>query len=81
MACGGLPFPGTDWPVRTLPIFNEYEMSNVWVTVTVIVHLSMTSPLTEFLHKKRIRLVSMDLLIIFTHYTKDNQQECFRLSN
>ena len=35
-------------------------------------------PPTDFLLEKRIELVAIDLYIIFTYYTQDNQQECFR---
>ena len=54
-----------------LPIFNEYEMFNVWATVFTIVHLPRMFPPTDL--KKRIGLVSIYLLyIIFTYYTQDN---------
>ena len=44
------------------------------------VHLLRMFPLTDFRFERRIGLVSMDILyIIFTYYTQDNQQECFRL--
>ena len=50
-------------------------MSDVWATVSTIVHLHNMFPLMDFLFKKRIGPVSMDLLyIIFTYYTQDNQQ-------
>ena len=66
---------------RMLQIFALYEMFNVWDTVSTTVPLPGMFLLTNFLFKKRIGLVSIDLLyIIFSYYTKDNQQECFRLA-
>ena len=57
-------------------------MFNVWATVCTIFHLPRMFPPTDFLFGKRIGLVFMDLIyIIFTYYTQDNRQECFRLSN
>ena len=51
-------------------------------SIAVNNHLPMMFPHTDFLFEKQIGLVSTDLLyIIFTYYTQDNQQECFRLSN
>ena len=65
---------------RMLPISTYYEMCNVWATVSTIVNRPRMFPPTDFF-KKRIGQVFMDLLyIIFTHYTQDNQQECFMLS-
>ena len=50
-------------------------MSNVWDTVSIVVHLPGMFPLADFLFKKGIGLVTMDLLyIIFTYYTQVNQQ-------
>ena len=76
------PFRSQVFLYRMLPIFTLYEMSNVWATVFTIVQLLRMFQPTDFLFEKRNGLVSMDLLyIIFTHYTHDNQQECFGRSN
>ena len=58
-------------------------MSNIWAAVSTIVHLPRMFPPTDcLLEKKRIGLVTIYLLyIILTHYTQDNQQECYRPSN
>ena len=82
MAYGCLPFRGTGCPVPDVANICLYKISNVWATVSTIVHFPGMFPPTDFLFEKRIGRVSMDLLyIIFTYNTQDNQQECFRLSN
>ena len=79
LAC---PFRALVVLYRMLPIFTKYEMSNIWATVSTIVQLSGMFPPTDFLFEKRIGLVSMDFLyIIFTYYTQENWQGCFRRSN
>ena len=82
VAYSGLPFPGTGCPVPAVANILDNEMFNVWAAVSTIVHLPKLFPPTDFLFQKGIGLVSMDLLyIIFTYYTQDIQQECFRLNN
>ena len=53
---------------RMLPIFTDYEISNVWATVSTIVLRPRMFPPTDLLYIK------------FTCYTQDNHQGCFRLS-
>ena len=93
MAYGGLPFPGTGYPILDdANIYLKWK-SNVWASVFTIVHLPRMLQPTDFrfgkknkkqknnnnkTNKQRIGLVSIDLLhIILYHELMNNQQECF----
>ena len=79
----GLPFPGTGCSVPD--VASIYFISNVYCMDFCFYNCPPPPrmfPPTDFRLEKRIGLDSMDLpCIIFTYYTQDNQQECFRLSN
>ena len=74
MAYGVVLFPGTACPVPDVAniIFIQYEMFNVWDTVSIIVHIARMFLSTDFRFVKRIGLVSMVVFyIIFSYYTQD----------
>ena len=63
-------------------ISTQYEMINVWNTVSALNDLSRKSQSTDYHSPKRIGQIIMDLLYIkFTYQTKYNEQEWYRLSN
>ena len=68
IAYNGLPFPGTGCPVLGVVNIYLYEMSNVWATVSIFVHLPMMLLSTDFLIENRIGIATMEILyIIFTY--------------
>ena len=59
----------------------KYIVSNIQ-SVSVFVGLPMMFLSTDFIFENQMRLVTMELICIkFTCWTRDNQQECFKLSN
>ena len=62
---------GKGWPMVACPfqpLVVWYEMSNVWATVSTFVHLPGMFRSTDFLFKKTIGVVTMDLLCIMFTY-------------
>ena len=81
----GLKWPAISGHWLSCTGFCQY-LSNMKYLMYALPFLQLSTPLWCFCpwtsFKKRIGLVSMDLLyIIFTYYTQDNQQGCVRLSN
>ena len=81
---------GKKWPMVVCPSWHWMSCSryckyllDMQCLMYGLLFLQISTPTGYFpFEKKRIGLVSMDLLyIIFTYYTQRNQQEYFRLTN